>query len=106
MVTVIYVRKLFAGGMAVFPFILIRKSDRQNKVLLHHEKIHIRQQLELLVLPFYFLYGIFYVINLFKYRNHSQAYRNIPFEKEAFEHETDFSYLNKRKGYRFLQFIG
>ena len=41
-------------GLTVFPFVLIKyRFDSENKVLVNHEKIHIRQQLELLVLPFF-----------------------------------------------------
>ena len=36
-------------GLTIFPFVVVRsKNDLQDKVLLNHEKIHIRQQLELL----------------------------------------------------------
>ena len=37
-------------GLTVFPFIfLMNKKDKINQELLNHEKIHIRQQLEMLV---------------------------------------------------------
>jgi hypothetical protein len=41
-------------GITLFPFIILFSSkEKQNHVLLNHEKIHIRQQLELLILPFF-----------------------------------------------------
>ena len=44
-------------GLTLYPFVLISNAkDRNDKVFLNHEKIHIRQQLELLVLPFYVWY--------------------------------------------------
>ena len=40
-------------GLTLYPFVLISNAkDRNDKVFLNHEKIHIRQQLELLVVPF------------------------------------------------------
>ncbi len=95
-------RRMRRAGITIFPFILIDQRFRTDIVLLNHEKIHIRQQLELLVLPFYFLYAGNYLINLIRYRNHHKAYRNIIFEKEAYSHESNLSYLGKRKLFAFL----
>jgi len=93
------------SAMAVYPFILIKKDEMRNDArLIHHEKIHHRQQLELLILPFYILYGINYFINLLLYRNHYKAYREIIFEREAYTMENDFNYLKYRKWGRFLKF--
>ncbi|MEE1946380.1 hypothetical protein VRU48_14745 [Pedobacter sp. KR3-3] len=93
--------KLPASGMALFPFILVKnhalKTDRS---LINHEQIHLRQQLELLVIPFYVFYLLNYLINLLRFRNHHQAYLQICFEREAFANELDFDYLKQRKLYR------
>ena len=43
-------------GLTFFPFFLMNKEDVLDKVFVNHEKIHLRQQLELLVLPFYVWY--------------------------------------------------
>ena len=87
-----------ANGMAIFPFIFIKKAAFANDlVLVNHEKVHLKQQLELLILPFYIAYLFHYVINLFIYKNHYQAYFNIFFEREAYVHEKDLNYLKKRK---------
>ncbi|RZK84416.1 MAG: hypothetical protein EOO98_16755, partial [Pedobacter sp.] len=61
---ILIVKKLPAAGMAVFPFILL-KSERfkSDTEIINHEKIHLRQQLELLILPFYILYLINYLFN-------------------------------------------
>jgi len=93
-------------GMALFPFILIKhRSDLTNTILLNHERIHIRQQLELLVIPFYLIYGINYLYNLIQQSSHEAAYRNIIFEKEAYDHESDADYLKKRKLFGFLNYL-
>ena len=96
---------LSANAMAIFPFILLRnKSQKTDAFLINHEKIHLRQQLELLIIPFYFLYLLNYLINLIKYKNHYVAYFNILFEKEAYHFENDLKYLAKRKPYSWINF--
>lgn len=93
------------SAIALYPFIFIKRSSlRNDAALIHHEKIHHRQQLELLILPFYFLYGINYLYNLVKHRNHDKAYRGIIFEREAYSMDKDFAYLKKRKSFAFLNF--
>ncbi|WP_293313734.1 hypothetical protein [Pedobacter sp. UBA5917] len=103
---IIIVKKLPAAGMAIFPFILL-KSERFKKdaEMINHEKIHLRQQLELLVFPFYILYFFNYLINLFKYKNHDRAYRNIIFEREAYDHETNLDYLKNGHWYGWIRKI-
>jgi len=104
---IIPVSNLWVSGIALFPFIFIEKqiSKHQKTVLINHERIHIRQQIELLVLPFYFFYLINYLYNFFKYRNHQKAYLAIVFEKEAYHHQTDLSYLNARKTGAWIKYL-
>ena len=93
-------------GMALFPFILLKHSSfKTDRVLINHERIHLRQQLELLIVPFYIIYGIHYLVNLMKTRNHASAYRLIVFEKEAYANESELEYLSKRKMFAFLKYF-
>ncbi|PCE65749.1 hypothetical protein [Sediminicola luteus] len=93
-------------GLSVWPFIILRETDlKQDAVLLNHERIHLRQQFELLILPFYLWYGIEWCVGMFKYGDSYQAYRNISFEKEAYAHEMDHAYLKKRRPFSFLRFL-
>lgn len=102
----IRIHRLHVNGMALFPFVLYRADFLLgNESFLQHEHIHLRQQRELLVLPFYVLYFIFYLANLLRYKNHSLAYRNICFEKEAYGCESVPQYLQNRKAHSWLQFI-
>ncbi len=64
---------------------------------MRHEQIHLRQQKEMLVIPFYVFYLLFYLYNLFRFRNHHKAYKQIPFEREAYRHEKETDYLLTRK---------
>ncbi len=92
--------------MALYPFILLKeKKGRLDPVLMNHEKIHLKQQLELLILPFYILYFINYLYNLITTFNHETAYRNIIFEQEAYDHEKEFNYLKNRKLFGFLDYL-
>lgn len=93
-------------AMTVFPFVILRdESDKTNSVLLNHEHIHLRQQAEMLVVPFFIWYLIEYLIRLLITRNHDRAYRNISFEREAYAHEADLDYISRRKLFRFLRYF-
>lgn len=93
-------------GMAFFPFILLRnKNSRQDPVLMNHERIHLRQQLELLIVPFYLFYLINYLYNLITTLDHETAYRNIIFELEAYDHDKELNYLAHRRLFNFLDYI-
>lgn len=72
---------------------------------MRHEKIHHRQQLELLLVFFYLWYALNYFYNLLKYRNHYKAYKEIIFEREAFAKDEEENYLQKRKWWAFLHYI-
>ena len=92
--------------MAVFPFILIKHPDlKTDAQLIRHEAIHLMQELELLIVPFYILYLINYLVNLIKYRDHEKAYLNIIFEREAYTGEVNTDYLKHRKLWAWLRFI-
>jgi len=72
-------------------------SSRTNERLIRHEQIHIQQQIELLVIPFYLLYFTEFLIRWLISLNFDKAYRTISFEREAFDFDNDESYLQRRK---------
>lgn len=93
-------------GLTLFPFIFVsEKADLKDQILINHEKIHIQQQKELLILPFYIWYFIDFGIQFFKFKNKNSAYRNICFEKEAYANEKNLNYLEQRKFWNFLKYI-
>jgi hypothetical protein len=93
-------------GLAAFPFVFIKyKGDKKNLVFINHEKIHLRQQLELLVLPFFIWYFMEYLVRLVQYKNGALAYRNISFEREAYANELNLEYLKQRSFLRFLKYL-
>ena len=96
----------YVNAMALWPFILVRNLEtKESEVTTHHEKIHIRQQLELFIIPFYVLYIGFYFYYRVKSKTHMQAYLCIPFEKEAYVSESDFDYLKIRKWWAWKRYI-
>ena len=95
-----------AQAITIFPFIFLKyQSDKINKVLINHERIHILQAIELLILPFYILYLTEFIVRLIQYRNFTRAYLNISFEREAYENENNLDYLKTRKFYSFLKYV-
>ena len=95
----------FARAIVLFPFILLRyPEDRHDRQLLNHEKIHVRQQVELLVIPFYVWYVAEYYWHRWRGKNRVDAYLAISFEREAYAHERDFQYLNRRPRFAFRQY--
>ena len=85
------------NGMTIAPFIIVRNERiKNNKRIINHEKIHIKQQIEMLWLPFFIWYGIEY---LFK------GYRNISFEREAYDNDDDLNYILSRKYYAWFKRI-
>jgi hypothetical protein len=96
----VVVSRLPAHAMALYPFMLFKHKElKNNEAMVRHEKIHFRQQLELLIVPFYLVYVLHYLLNLIKYKNRSQAYLNICFEREAYANDQDVNYLKTRKAY-------
>lgn len=85
-----------AAAVALFPFIIVSPDIKITDELINHEKIHLRQQLELLILPFFILY-------FFEFKK--KGYWNISFEREAYENENDLTYLKKRRIFAFIRYL-
>lgn len=85
-----------AAAWAFWPFIFVKSKDRVTPRRINHEKIHHRQQLEMLLIFFYIFYGIFHLI---------YGYRKNPFEQEAFDHDDDLNYLQKRRLFFWTKYI-
>ncbi|MCM4167037.1 hypothetical protein KCTC52924_01894 [Arenibacter antarcticus] len=93
-------------GLSLWPFIILKNPALKNDaVLINHEKIHLKQQRELLVLPFYMLYLLEGVVRFFIYFDVYTAYRNISFEREAYQNESNLYYLQERRPYSFIKYL-
>ncbi len=92
-------------GVTFFPFIFLKNEDlKKDQVFINHEKIHVRQQLQLLIFPFFIWYMIEFLIKWMIYKDKNIAYRNISFEREAYQNENDFEYLNKLSFWNFINY--
>jgi hypothetical protein len=93
-------------GLTLWPFIILReKRFISDHALINHERIHLRQQRELLILPFYLLYLSEWLIRSIAYMDSYKAYRNLSFEREAYQNEGDLNYLDTRKPLSFLRHL-
>ena len=93
-------------GLSLWPFIILKEDAlKADEVLINHERIHLKQQRELLILPFYLWYVAEWLFRTVLYLNSYRAYQNISFEREAYANEKDMQYLSKRRFFGFLQYL-
>jgi hypothetical protein len=69
----------------------------------NHETIHFQQQLELLFIGQWLLYLLAYLVGLVKHRSGAKAYRQNPFEQEAYDNDDNLDYLSERKRYSWIK---
>ncbi len=98
----------FPGYKAInlFGVLFVRQTAVIDEVTLNHESIHSGQWRELLYVGFLLWYAIEYLIRLIRLRKHHLAYRRISFEREAYAHQNNLEYVNKRKPYAFVKYMG
>jgi len=91
--------------VAIWPFIITRRKPADiDQRLINHERIHLRQQMEMLIVPFYLWYGAEFLIRRFR-KNAYQAYLDIGFEREARAFELRDNYLKTRRPWAWVKFI-
>ena len=100
------------GGITLWPFVVLREKYNSTSYwkkkaarIINHESIHIKQQEEMLVIPFYLWYVLEWVIKIPIYKSAKEAYYNISFEREAYDHDDNLSYLSSRKHYAWIKRI-
>jgi hypothetical protein len=94
-------------AMAIWPFIIGKSEEVQrDEVLLNHERIHLRQQGEMLLIFFLFWYLLEYLYyRFFRKFGHLKAYRSISFEREAYQQEKRLDYLSLRPAWASLRYL-
>lgn len=112
-----------------FIILTTRKTWEMNQEVLNHEKIHVAQWVEVTtlfmliwvvvslmigsakmlwwlpinMLAYYLIYMVEYAISrLYGGETGKQDYRNIEFEKEAYKHQNDMTYLSRRLPFAWL----
>ena len=90
----------YVGFSFLFWIFTIKNPDKR---LILHESIHLAQQRECLYVIFFYLYISEYIwLRFLRGLSRRDAYRNISFEKEAYMHDDDEGYLERRKPYAWL----
>ena len=94
----------FPGYKAInlFGVLFVRGDANVDEKTIRHESIHTAQMKEMLYIFFYLWYVVEWVVRLFMKGN---AYRNISFEREAYENEKDVDYLDLRYPYAWFDHI-
>lgn len=93
-------------GLSLWPFIILKNDDlKDDIVLINHEKIHLKQQQELLIIFFYILYISEWLLRTLFYLDSYKAYQNISFEREAYANEKNLDYPDVRKAFGFLRYF-
>jgi hypothetical protein len=82
-------------GITLAPF-GIYVMDLNDKTTLNHEKIHWKQQIEMLIIPFYIWYEIEHLL---------RGYYKISFEQESYQNQNDENYLTNRKHYAWMKYL-
>ena len=72
---------------------------------MNHEKIHLRQQAEMLIIPFFIWYFLEYLVRFLQYKNAEKAYLNISFEREAYANEANLNYLKNRSFFQYWNYL-
>ncbi|MDE6696437.1 MAG: hypothetical protein K2K25_06115 [Muribaculaceae bacterium] len=83
----------------LFSTLWARDTSWIDTYVVNHERIHTAQMKELLFIPFYIIYVFEWLIRLIQYRDAHKAYLNISFEREAYTHGHDLTYLKNRQRY-------
>jgi hypothetical protein len=93
------------AGITLSPFGIYFKQEwyMQYPRLVNHEKIHWRQQLEMLIIFFYVWYVLEWFIKFFT--PPVGAYIDISFEREAHSNDDNLDYLETRKCYSWFKYL-
>ena len=92
-------------GVTIYPFIFLKNKHEKYLSVYNHELIHIEQIKETFVIGFYPLYFLNFIYNFCKFKNVTDAYVNIVFEKEAYVNMKYKNYLKYRRRYAWIEYI-
>lgn len=103
-----FLRFFIFGNIAAItlsPFGIYFDNEKymKDKYIVNHEKIHWKQQLEMLIIFFYIWYILEFIIRIFI--NGNNAYRKLSFEQEAYDNDNNLLYLENRKHYAWIKYL-
>ncbi len=82
--------------------LFVHRGVYLSSELMNHERIHTAQMREMLFVPFYIFYLVEWLVRLMMRGN---AYRNISFEREAYDNQRNPDYLRQRRHYAWLKYM-
>lgn len=88
----------------LFGVLFVRKGCTMDATDCNHEAIHTAQMKEMLYVFFYLWYVAEWLVRLARFRDAREAYRNIPFEREAYGNEGIAGYLDVRRHLAWLDY--
>ncbi len=98
-----------AQGVGIFPFLIIRihlKLPHKRDELINHEKIHLIQQVELLIIGAFIFHLCEYIYARFvKKLSKRDSYYFPATEQEAHQNAMNQDYLSQRKPYELFNYI-
>lgn len=86
----------------ILGLLICRPSLHLTSELINHERIHTRQMLEMLILPYYIWYITEWLIRL---PMKGRAYERLCFEREAYDNMHDLNYLKHRKPFAWREYL-
>ncbi len=104
---IIYNNKIPFGKSyyAINIFGVVFSKGKLNATGLNHEYIHTLQQAEMLFVFFYLWYVAEWLAKLLYYGSNAKSYRNISFEREAYENQDNPDYSRTRKHYAWFKHL-
>ena len=92
-------------AMNLFGCLFVRQDEKEklSEITINHEAIHTAQIKEMWYIFFYIWYLFEWIYRvLFIYEDFHDAYRNLKFEKEAYDNQDNLDYLKTRKKFAWL----
>jgi len=89
----------------LFGVLFTRDADAITNIELNHETIHTMQMKEMLYVFFYLWYMAEWLVRLLRYHDRMKAYRNMSFEREAYECQYICAYHTIRKPFAWLKWL-
>jgi hypothetical protein len=91
-------------GITLAPFgVYIREDYMNSTSTVNHEAIHWKQQMEMLVIPFYLWYLVEWGLKILIHGG--MAYYYLSFEREAYTHQDDMEYIKNRKRFAWVKLL-
>ncbi len=94
------------AGVTLWPFIFVGADipADQMRTMINHERIHICQANEMLVVFFYILWIAEFLVGVCRYGSAEAAYMHISLEAEAHENEHNMQYCSERRLWGWIRY--